>query len=126
MVPLSSLWARQGRMDQSGRSAAARIVGRLLDGMRRMRQGARQRLYEGAMDGTVSTTGLSLSARLRVELRTCGFSARQLSRLSGVCLSQLYLFIRGERTINLRTADALARVLGMSLTTRAGANGHKL
>lgn len=90
-----------------------------------MRQGTGQRQHEEAMDGTVSATGLSLSARLRVELRTCGYSARELSRLSGVCLSQLYLFMRGERTINLRTADALASVLGMCLTTRAGANGHK-
>lgn len=68
---------------------------------------------------------LSLSARLRLEIRTGETSIRQLAALSGVCLSQLYLFVRGERSITLHTADALAAVLGLRLTTEAGANGHK-
>jgi plasmid maintenance system antidote protein VapI len=59
--------------------------------------------------------GAGLEAGLRQGIADSGLNCRQLSALSGVDNSQLYRFVRGNRTLTLRSAAHVARALRLQL-----------
>ena len=65
--------------------------------------------------GNSDLAGDSVSKQLQAELSECGSSHYQISKESGVDRTSIRLFLRGERNIELKTADRLARYLGLRL-----------
>jgi len=56
-----------------------------------------------------------LEAQLRQAIADSGMSPSQVGVLSGVDPGQLSRFVRCERTLILRSADKIARLLGLEL-----------
>ena len=56
----------------------------------------------------------------RKAVERSGVNAAQLAKLSGVDRAQLYRFMRGERSLTIKTAEKLARQIGLELTCREG------
>ena len=56
-----------------------------------------------------------LEAQLRRAIADSGMAQKKLSALSGVDSGQLSRFTKGERTLTLRSADKIARLLGLEL-----------
>ena len=54
-----------------------------------------------------------LEAQLRQAIADSGMSPSQVGALCGVDPGQLSRFVRGERTLILRSADKIARLLGL-------------
>lgn len=48
--------------------------------------------------------------------KMCGMSVTELSKLTGVCATQIYKFERGESDIKLKTLVKLVHALGHELT----------
>jgi transcriptional regulator with XRE-family HTH domain len=63
----------------------------------------------------IETTLPTASESLRRRLES-GPSVHRLSRRSGIDRAVISRFKRGQRSIDLRTADALAAALGLALT----------
>ena len=56
-----------------------------------------------------------LEATLREAIENSGMSLRELSRLSGVDVSQLSYFVNGKRSMTLTSAEKIVTVLGLKL-----------
>ena len=56
-----------------------------------------------------------LEAQLRQAIADSGMSPSQVGALCGVDPGQLSRFVRGERTLILRSADKIASLLGLEL-----------
>lgn len=57
-----------------------------------------------------------LEAIVREFIAASGLSMRAIHEQSGVAPAQLSLFMRGERTITLKTASQLAEAFGLTIT----------
>jgi len=57
----------------------------------------------------------SIVDRLRAEIESCGMSANELSRKSGVAVPIITRFLNEERTMTLDNAGKLCAVLGLEL-----------
>lgn len=59
--------------------------------------------------------GMPISDVLAHAIRDSGLSLRELSRQAGIHSPSLVRFLRGERGLNLETADRVAKLLGLRL-----------
>ena len=71
------------------------------------------RAVAGSVMSPMSFDGRTISQWLNDELRARKLTQRQLAYKSGVDHSTISRLMRGNRTPSLRTADRLARALGM-------------
>lgn len=67
-------------------------------------------------DGRITTV-------LREAIEASGLALTELQRRTGVDRSQLSRFLRGERSLTLRSMDALAAELGLRLVYRVRREG---
>lgn len=56
----------------------------------------------------------------RNAIENSGVNIAQLAKLSGVDRSQLYRFMQGQRGLSIKTAEQLAKQVGLDLTYREG------
>ena len=56
-----------------------------------------------------------IESQLRQAILKSGMSRNQLSIKSGVDPAQLCYFVQGKRTLTLRSAEKIAKVLGLEL-----------
>lgn len=59
---------------------------------------------------------VDLSARLRKYIEESGLSRYEICKKAGIDQSNLSRFMHGTRSITLETADAIAKVLGITFT----------
>ena len=60
----------------------------------------------------------SISESLRDAIRNCGLSGRELARQSGISHPMISRYLRGERSITLRVAEALSATLGLDMVLK--------
>jgi transcriptional regulator with XRE-family HTH domain len=60
----------------------------------------------------------TITEQLRASIRKSGLSQEQIAEATGVSQGVLSRFVRGERSINLTTAEKLAEYFGLSLCAR--------
>ena len=59
----------------------------------------------------------TLADQLRTAIKTCGRSRYALSQETGIEQSTLSRFVNGKGGMSLDTADAIAKALGLKLTS---------
>lgn len=64
-------------------------------------------------------SGPALAEVLRQAIRGGGETVAAVARGAGIVQPVLYRFVKGERDLTLRTADKLARYLGLELRPKA-------
>lgn len=62
----------------------------------------------------------NFSVRLRMARKKAGMTAEKLAKLSGVCMTSIYLYEEGRRYPNIFSATLIASALGVSLDWLAG------
>lgn len=62
----------------------------------------------------------NFSVRLRMARKKAGMTAEELAKLSGVCMTSIYLYEEGRRYPNIFSATLIASALGVSLDWLAG------
>ncbi|HEY2838154.1 MAG TPA: helix-turn-helix transcriptional regulator [Pirellulales bacterium] len=72
---------------------------------------------------TKATTSTSLSTVLREALENSDVSRYRLSQITGIPEITLGRFLRDERDVRLKTADALADALGLELVPKKKPKG---
>ena len=61
---------------------------------------------------------MTLSEDLRERMKNSGLTVYMLAKLSGTSTDALYRFVKGERTLQLKTVDKLAAAMQLELTSR--------
>jgi ribosome-binding protein aMBF1 (putative translation factor) len=67
--------------------------------------------------GAIAPLAPSIAASLKDAIRRSGRSVYQIAQESGISQIVISRFLSGERDIRMATADKLARVLNLQLTT---------
>jgi transcriptional regulator with XRE-family HTH domain len=60
----------------------------------------------------------TMTDALKAEIEECGVSRYEISKATGILQTSLSRFMRGETSLRLDKADALAEYLGLELAKR--------